>query len=374
MNPCVTDSRVRNEAWSLAREGYHVRVFALSDGVAPARSREDGYDIERLRVSGLSAAKWLPWPVRKAFIRRSFNRQAAVALADWEPSIIHCNDLETLAVGAASSAALGAGLVYDSHELWRHRQATGVLRKLGQAYDGIIERRLLKNVDLTITVSQGIADWLSATYGVEPLVVRNVPRKAANSSPGPIHHLADLPRDTRVIAYTGRPMPHRGIEAVIGALPIVGETFHFVIIGLATDAERSRILDYANRLGVADRLHFVAPVGPDEVVAALRGATCAMAMTEPTCLSHRLSLPNKFFQAAQAGVPVLVRRDLREIAALAEQDDLGVVVDDDPATVAQAIQSLAGKTGNGPRNVDRHTWERESEVLAAAYCARWPVS
>ncbi len=372
MNPCVTDSRVRNEAWSLGKAGYDVRVFALADESTPMTSQEDGYTIERLRVRGMASAAWLPWPVRKALIRRAYSKRATTALVHWKPSVIHCHDLETLAVGAASSRDLGSGLVYDSHELWRHRQASGVLRSIGQAFDGITERRLVTEADLTVTVSQGIADWFSTIYGVEPLVVRNVPRKARNDSPGPIQTLAGLSSDARVIAYTGRPIPHRGIEAVIAALPLLEMRLQLVIIGPSTEAERVRILELAEGFGVADRLHFVAPVGPDEVVSALRGATCAMAMTEPTCLSHRLSLPNKFFQAVQAGVPVLVRRELSEIASLAQHESLGVVVDNDPVTIARAAKSIAASENSEVRDLDRYTWEREAKQFVQAYLARWP--
>ncbi len=62
-------------------------------------------------------------------------------------------------------------------------------------------------------------------------------------------------------------------------------------------------------------IHFHPYVTPSQVIALAREADIGFCMLDADCLSYTLSLPNKFFEYAMAGVPI-VANDLPEMAAL----------------------------------------------------------
>ena len=61
----------------------------------------------------------------------------------------------------------------------------------------------------------------------------------------------------------------------------------------------------ASRSPARDRIHLLPPVPPDEVTRWVAGADVAAMPIEPTTMNHRLSSPNKLFEAIAAGVPVV---------------------------------------------------------------------
>src|SRR5699024_10900323 len=80
----------------------------------------------------------------------------------WAPDVVHANDGNTLYPAMRIAHHTGAQVIYDSHELWRHRNAPG--RTIRPVVDGVIERRAIHRAAGIITVSPNIAGWLQRTY------------------------------------------------------------------------------------------------------------------------------------------------------------------------------------------------------------------
>ena len=96
---------------------------------------------------------------------------------------------------------------------------------------------------------------------------------------------------------------------------------------------------------------------------------------QPTTLNHRLTTPNKLFEAITAGVPV-VASDLPGMAPIVRETGCGIVVDPrDPGAIAAAIREIldgpperrvAIMDGLG-RARETYSWERQVEILMAEY-------
>jgi glycogen synthase len=91
------------------------------------------------------------------------------------------------------------------------------------------------------------------------------------------------------------------------------------------------------------------------------------------CRSYELTLPNKLFEYAAAGVPVLAS-DLPVLAAVVRGNGLGeVVAPEDTAAIAAALERLRepGRWGEAARcsRTFAHTndWRREAGALAEIY-------
>ena len=99
--------------------------------------------------------------------------ESVVARAQTRIDAIWCNDLDTLA------PALWDGtlpVVYDSHEYFT--EAAGLTGKPVRRWVWLtLERWAMKRIPCMITVNESIAEAYRASYGVEVLVVRNMPRR-----------------------------------------------------------------------------------------------------------------------------------------------------------------------------------------------------
>jgi glycosyltransferase involved in cell wall biosynthesis len=311
-------------------------------------------------------------PIHRPSVIQQFARVSARAAAAWQPDVCHAHDLNALLGAARVARQQDALLVYDSHELWRRRNRHGELRPLGRLVDALQERRLIRRVDMVITVSPGIRDWLQRQYrlAVPVEAVRNLPLRRQHRDGPPLRELAGV-GDERVLMYTGRITSGRGLEETVNALPGLPEDVVLVMLGYGDDLFVRQLHHRADRRGVAHRVRQVPPVTPDQVPAVASQADCALVAIEPVCLSYYFALPNKLFEAVQAGLPVLAS-DLPDMRTIVDGYQVGRLFQTGrPGEVRDGISALLADLDLYKENADRAaaelTWEHESEVLRHAY-------
>jgi glycosyltransferase involved in cell wall biosynthesis len=97
---------------------------------------------------------------------------------------------------------------------------------------------------------------------------------------------------------------------------------------------------------------------------------------QPSTLNHRLTTPNKLFEAMAAGVPV-VASDLPGMAGIVRETGCGVLCDPtSPAAIAAAIRSILDgpadeRAAYRPRALtavrERYNWDAQMAILLAEY-------
>jgi glycosyltransferase involved in cell wall biosynthesis len=372
---------------------------------APARPSAAGRPSGPRTSEGSACAPTGPQRPERSGGRLSFRARArrvlsgavfawrALALARRErPALVHANDWNTMWCATAIKLACGARVVYDSHELWPDRNG-----RWEQRWWLLASEALFVGVvaDATLTASPGYASELAARYRSElPTVIRNIPEGAPSEqvsqhatglSAAPRGAATDgaVLRDTHarrngsrrgstLVVYVGGLMPGRGLEQTIDALPLAPEV-RLRTVGPGSHAYRRTLLERAAAAGVADRLELQPPVPPQAVAQALAGAAVGLCLIQPVCRSYELTLPNKLFEYAAAGVPMLAS-DLPVLAAVVREEGLGEVVSPtDPAAVAEGLRRLsepvrweeaAGRTRAFAR---ANRWSEEARVLADVY-------
>src|SRR5699024_1081429 len=110
----------------------------------------------------------------------------------------------------------------------------------------------------------------------------------------------------------------RGIEETIAALPHLDEDVHFVLLGYGERAALDQVWAEAARHGVADRVHLVGAVAPEDVSRSLADGDVAVVHVRPICLSYRYALPNKLFESIRAGLPIAAA-DLPDMRQVVEE-------------------------------------------------------
>lgn len=368
-NDVTADSRVLKEAASLSAHGYRVVVVGISltgQGQQEIKT-EAGFTIWRAKPpllpparssnrTGLLIRLLLALPASTLYLRR-VNARA-----------YHAHDFTGL-LHLALAGIWRRPVVYDSHELFFDRPLPDLAAPARWALYRMrgLEKLLARRAVRVITINDTIADRLAETLGIaRPAVVRNAVDLRALAP-----RAADFPANGRIVAHTGRLVPGRRLRELIAALNYLPEDVSLVLMG--EGPLHGSLLSYAEAQGVQGRFTIVPPVPPDAVSLTLAQADVAAVLTTTEGLNNHFALPNKFFEAIAAGVPLVSGPNV-EIAALMRQYEMGVICDpSNPESLAQAIATVL-QPDNWARyraGVQRAraalNWEQEEGKLLAVY-------
>ena len=375
-HPFELDSRVEREAHSLLGAGYDVEVIALEDESRPATEVRDGYTIRRVPADGALSRTLariydtgLPLVARLAFRGRAlarmrkWGRRAARAAAERPAALLIGHDLDGFLAGIRAKRRLGAPLIYDSHELFPDFAAAG--RPDYERRGWILyESRLIRRADTVFAVTPGRAEVMAERYGVTPRVIRNMP-EVVRGAERRLRDLRDgVAPDQRVVFYSGRMQPTRGLEQLIAALADLPDCV-LVVMGSGEDQYVHQLRELAG-----DRMIVRPPVRPSEVVAASAGADVGVVLNRNVSLNNYLSLPNKIYEYIAAGLPV-VTSNSPEMTRLVAHYEVGDTCDPErPDDIARAIRTVLEDSerlrANALQASPEMTWERESERFTAA--------
>lgn len=353
------NARALKQVHSLTRLGLSTLILAVEGSTSP------GGMPEGVRV------RTMPHPPSSgpAFFRdvhRGMSDMMRVVTARQ----FHASDLYVLTASSRRARELGARLSYDARELYAHVAATAGRPWVSWVWR-VVEGRSIRKVDIVLTVSDHIADHLRDTYGIRrPLVVHNVPDRRLmlpQGIPTLRERLPDIGRAPLVL-HLGQMRASRGLSHLIHAMGHFPEA-HLVFMGYG--AYQQTLIAERDALGLSDRIHFLCPVAPSEVIAVSRDADIGVTLLEDTCLNHRYALPNKLFDYFEAGIPV-VASDLPEISAVLETYEAGLTVDPRDhqalgACLARAVSDRKRLTSGAERASKALTWEVEEPVFASAF-------
>jgi len=415
------DSRTWRIASSAARRGHDVTVLARSGAGLPDDERHpDGYRIRRISAHAVDG---LPWPlsrIARAFRRRMGatpssglppgDRRDAPAAEErvWLPRRVTRDVLRRWAIlltirayakraaPMAPPADLIHGMaylgipvaielarrqrprprvVYDARDIYVDAANLARMRGLARWAIARAERGWARRADRVITVNDPYAEVMAERFGVErPLVVWNCAyRFVADPQERRFHARLELPAETPIVLYQGGFSRDRGIEQLIDALASMPGVA-LVLMGYGyLDAElRAR----AAEPGLAGRLHVLPAVPPSELLKWVASADVVAMPIQPTTLNHRLTTPNKLFEAMAAGVP-LVASDLPGMAGIVRATGCGLLVDPtDSAAIAAACRQILeatpeerGEWRTRARQAADATynWEQQAEILLGEY-------
>jgi glycosyltransferase involved in cell wall biosynthesis len=385
------DSRTWRIARSLTDRGHTVTVVARLEWPLPAdETHPDGYRVVRVAVS---APDGLPRPLRRIVSRlrsrkppapaapslsapgpggdpiaRSGPRSGPVArvragvaaairlaaialtvrsqrLASLpvapQADLVHAMAYMGIPIGLALGRRDAAPVVYDARDIYV--DAANVARLPGPARRvfAIVERRWARKASRVITVNRPYAEVMAERFGVPtPLVVMNCSFAPTGSTErGRLFHARlGLPAAARVVLYQGGLSRDRGIEQLIAALPTLGADVALVLLGYGS--LQAEVEAAAARPEHGGRLFVVPAVPPTDLLGWVASADVVAMPIQPSTLNHRLTTPNKLFEAMAAGVPV-VASDLPGMAGIVSATQCGVLCDPvSPASIATAIRTI----------------------------------
>ena len=300
---------------------------------------------------------------------------------EWD--VVHAHDVHLVGVASRAvqrrrSRGQHASWVYDAHEFVAGLSVYGSRTRRKVAAYLSLEREYIGSAAGVLTVTQPLAEELQRRYKLAtcPTVVMNSPVLGAGSSKVEVTLRASigLADDVPLIVYSGAITAARGIQTAVAALPALpGVHLALVCVPSKEATQAGRLLAQATDLGVADRLHLLDPVRPEEVSAFVSSADVGLLPLRHFG-SHEVALANKLFEYLYAGIPVLVS-DCKAQADFVRAHGVGAVhIADDAASFAAELlrmlarhDELAEVIANSPDLLEPYAWEQQEKALRNFY-------
>jgi len=311
------DARVSKQIRWLEASGYVVDV--LSRGPehpdATGQAFQIGEPTKRLQLIVFAMM-----PARLRYENTVAKYLPIRELAAQHYDLVVVNDLHLLPWAVEALPKLTDGpVVLDLHELYRDN-GTGLVHRFVYArYD----EWLLRFIDAPVftkhlTVAEGIADVYRDDFGLErPDVIRNV---------APYEDLEPSSVDPEdiVLVHHGYAAVERGIDIMLDAALLMDKRYRLVLMVLGDERTLRPLREHpAVRAGRAELRE---PVKVTEVARTLNQYDLELIFFPPRFPNNTYALPNKFFEAVQGRLGVVIGHS-PEIVPFVEEHGLGIVID-----------------------------------------------
>ncbi|MFA7636510.1 MAG: glycosyltransferase [Monoglobales bacterium] len=266
--------------------------------------------------------------LKREMLRNSVVRDAII---ETNPDIIHANDLNALIPAYKSAKKLGCKLIYDSHEIFIESY-TSARNMPYYIYLEHTEKKLVTKVDKMVCVSHAAADYFAKKYKIPtPLVVTNCSLKSEQ-------FIGTEKNEGFEVLNHGGFYEGRGYDIMVESIPLLKDypEIRLAIRGMGRLEKPLR--DRVAELG--GNFRFYPPVLVGELIPSASASMVGVAITEAICLNFKLSVSNKLFEYASAGLPVIMS-DIPEHRYLNNKYGFGIILrDNTPKTFAEAVIRL----------------------------------
>jgi D-inositol-3-phosphate glycosyltransferase len=272
-------------------------------------------------------------------------------------------------------------LIHSAHTLAKVKNAALAAGDRPEPRARVIgEEQVVAEADRLIANTEDEARQLVEHYGADPRRTLVVPpgvdldrfrpgdRTAARRALG-------LPADAVVLLFVGRIQPLKAPDLLLATAarmladdPALRDRLHVQVVGAPSgsglDAPR-QLQEMADRLGIADLVHFLPPQPPDRLAEHYRAADVAVVP------SHNESFGLVALEAQACGTPVVAAAVGGLRTAVRDGISGVLVAGRDPADYAAAVRAVLARrellSAGARRHAAAFSWDRTADSLVEAY-------
>lgn len=300
-------------------------------------------------------------------LKREYLRIVGVkdAIIEQKPDVIHANDLNALIPAFWAKQKLKCKLVYDSHEVWVENFFSKKQNIAAKVYE-IIERFLIKRIDLMVCVSHAAAEYFRDKYHIPmPMVITN----CALESDSVVLTEVKKHEGFEILNH-GQFYEGRGYDVMAHACDLFCEYPDVKLAIRGFGKMEDTLRDIVSQSEHKEQFIFYPGVLVQEMIPMAAKSHVGVAITEPICLNFKLSVSNKLFEYAAAGLPVIMS-DVPEHRYLNEKYNFGLILrENSPEAFAEAVKKLYTDrmlykqlAENAKKMSAEMTWENEFAKL-----------
>ena len=367
-NAFVSDPRVYSEGTSLLKAGHEVTVIAWDrEKQSPLRQNWDGIEVVRLRTRLLpkryrfGLALWVG--LNLILWQRQAYRQALALNKETPLDVIHCHDLDTLAIGIRLKRKLGLSLIYDAHEIYGYMMTRTFPRRIANVFLWL-EKRWIRRVDKIINVCEPQRRYFGSITDKPISVIMNCK---------PLQSLEYQPPDNQgdfTLLYIGSLHQGRAVPMLVQAVKELPGV-RCLIGGVGQPGYVQAVKEECSK---TSNVTFLGKVPFEEVIPMTMKADCVFLMVNPEDLNNRLGLGNKQFEAMVCGRPIICTKGTYS-GEMTEQEEVGLAVEYTEQALKEAIIKLRDNPGLRERlgrnalkaAVTKYNWQKQEEKLIKLY-------
>ena len=377
---------VLQTARRLAQRGVEVEIFtrATHSSQPPVEEAGDGVLVRNIVAGPFEGLRKEDLPTQLCpFVAGVMRAEAGHAPGYYD--LIHSHYWLSGQAGLVAAEHWGVPLVHTAHTLAEVKNAVLTAGDTPEPESRRIgEQQIVDAAHRLVVNTTGERDELVGYYDADPADIDIVPPGAdlEQYTPGTqrgtekARRALGLAQKTEVIAFVGRIQPLKAPDVVVRALAeIVRADPHrdvrLLVVGgpSGSGLERPRsLMDLADELGVADRVNFLAPRPPSELVDVYRAADIVAVP------SYSESFGLVALEAQACGTPV-VAAAVGGLPTAVADGRTGLTVDGhDPREWARVLGSLLddddtrlAMSRNAPDHAAGFSWDSTADGLLASY-------
>jgi len=334
-------------------------------------------NVELVCPIGPNPPKGLPFKVHTIPLPKDKGTKLKKHLAFWlafiriamklKPKLIHAHDYFMAFPGFVASWLSGSRLVYDAHELIIPEPGKSMNPRMYFWY--LLERAIVNRADFVIAANKDRAHLMQRHYDLNiiPIVIQNISPKWDNiiCESELITRYPTLSRkfpNERLLIYQGDVSLCRGIDRFLRALIYLPDNYRLIVVGGGPDLEK--LISMAEPFERTGRFVALGRVDNKFLPFILQLADLGIITYSFEGLNNIYCAPNKIFEYAQAGLP-MVSTDQLPLCKLIKRYYIGELIGkkDGPEDIALCIFKLIEKISLYKRNLKKflvaHRWEDE---------------
>ena len=239
------------------------------------------------------------------------------------PDIIIASDLYSMIPISQIKKHHQAEIIYDSREIYTKLASLRnkpIIQKVWSYY----EKKYIYLVDCTLANAEIDRDYLLKLYGnLNIKIVKNLPgNNFLNPNSINLKKMLCINEDDDILIYQGKFHEGRGIRFVIQCITKL-KNIALVLIG--DGPMKIKYLETAKKYKVEDKLFFIDAVPYKQLGQFSVDAYIGLSMIQPISKSYEHALPNKLFEYAVSGLPMICS-NLKAMAEMVEQYKHGIAI------------------------------------------------
>ena len=320
------DARCVNMAHSLLKEKFKITVYHSSK--VNTDTCDGNINLVNIDLINIKWFKYVFWV-----------QKLSGYLSKSKFDVVIASDLYSLPAACCNKKNI-TNIVYDSREIYSSLSAH-VNSIIKNTFLYLLEKYSIGYADSIITTAKSDEEYLKKLYPqygyVQYYVIHNFPKTYTNHKTMTLKQKLKIDNQHKILLYQGVIQRGRGIKQMIRIVEdmqnVVG-----VLIGSGDALQYYKTL--AQQSKAHKNIYFLNSIVYKQLLSFTKSADIGLAIIEPLGISNQFALPNKIFEYALCGVPVLAS-NLCNMKAYIKKFNLGKTAEaDDTEQQINAIKIL----------------------------------
>jgi len=307
------DGRCMNMLSQLVNEGHKISVLGI--GKKAQKLQYNG-----IKIYLMDENKFMN-PLTKYF---KYFKCVKNFIKSKKIDVIIASDLYSMIPVANIKKQHKAKIVYDSRELYTKLAALKnkpIIQKIWNIY----EKKYIPYIDYTLVTAKIDKDYLIKLYGsIKIKIVKNLPSTHfLNPQSINLKKILCIEENKNILIYQGKFHKGRGIKFIIQCIAKINDA---VLVLIGDGPKKNIYIETAKHYQVEDKIFFVDAVPYEELAKFSSSGYIGLSMIQPISKSYEHALPNKLFEYAVTGIPVICS-NLKAMKEMVDEYKTGIAIE-----------------------------------------------